>query len=277
MDAFSCPGLKLSNETSQKNLFETTRLLDETRAACQHLEARLQDRENYFKVRETELETKYQNELKLMRQKFHELETSANNRIRALETELNHKETAHVANVAKIQNDSELRSQAYETQLRSSKENEEILTSRVTELTSKVDELTEKAHSSEIEFSERIQVLTSQMEKLRTDAETRENQLLHEIAAKKDETIVARRVSPEKSPLNGSLNRSQSSSLQDEVESLRCVLDLKQNEIGELRKQNQEMQRAVDDHSALVMKHASAESRLEDLQVQLQCKMVQEQ
>lgn len=180
-----------------------------------------------------------------------------------------------MAELAKIHTDTELRVQVYETQLRAAKDNEKILTSRLSELSSKVDGLTEKAHSNEIEFSERIQSLTAQMEKLRTDAETREQELLFELQTTKNETIVKRRVSPEKA-VNSGMNRSQST-LQDEVESLRCVLDLKQNEIGELRKQNQESQRAVDDHGVLVMKHAAAESRLEDLQVQLQCKNEQEQ
>lgn len=170
--------------------------------------------------------------------------------------------------------DTELKSQVYETQLRNARENEQNLTSRLSELTSKVDELTEKAHSSEIEFSERIQSLTAQMEKLRADAATREHELLYALNHKKGERTVERhnsRVSPEK------IMTTSQSTLQDEVESLRCVLDLKQNEIGDLRKQHQEMQRAVDDHSALAMKYASAESRLEDLQVQLQCKIGQEQ
>lgn len=211
----------------------------------------------------------------LVRQNLVQLETSATAQIRALESELSHKEASHVAVVAKIKTDTELRVQVYETQLRAARDNEQRLTSRLSELTSKVDELSEKAHTNEIEFSERIQSLTTQMEKLRTDAEAREQQLLFELTTTKDEVLVTSRVSPEKS-MKSSMNRTQST-LQDEVESLRCVLDLKQNEISELRKQNQEMQRSVDDHSALVMKHASAESRLEDLQVQLQCKIIQEQ
>ncbi|XP_063700185.1 uncharacterized protein LOC134830580 [Culicoides brevitarsis] len=275
LDAFSCPSIKTAHDLSQKSLRDTTRLLDETRAACQHLEERLGDRENYFKVRETELEAKYQTELQKVREQFIELETSASSRIHALESELSHKETTHVAAMAKLNTDTELRVQVYETQLRNARENEQNLTSRLTELTGKVDELTEKAHSSEIEFSEKIQSLTSQLEKMKADAAAREQELLFELSKKsKGETAIntsSSRVSPEKS-----MNRSQST-LQDEVESLRCVLDLKQNEIAELRKQNQEMQRAVDDHNSLAMKYASAESRLEDLKVQLQCKIGQEQ
>lgn len=211
----------------------------------------------------------------LVRQNLIELESSTATRICELESELSHKEASHVAEIAKINTDAELRGQVFETQLRAARDNEQKLTMRLSEMTSKVDELTEKGHTNEIEFSERIQSLTTQMEKLRTNAETREQELLFELTTTKDETLVSSRVSPERS-INNSMNRSQST-LQDEVESLRCVLDLKQNEISELRKQNQEMQRAVDDHNSLVMKHASAESRLEDLQVQLQCKNVQEQ
>lgn len=55
--------MKLAHDQSQKSLFETTRLLDETRAAFQHLEERLNERENDFKKIETELNAKHQAEL----------------------------------------------------------------------------------------------------------------------------------------------------------------------------------------------------------------------
>lgn len=60
--------------------------------------------------------------------------------------------------------------------------------------------------------------------------------------------------------------------LQEEIESLRCVLELKQREISDLRKQNNELQTAADSIPNLMIKISCLESRLEDLQLQLKAK-----
>lgn len=64
--------------------------------------------------------------------------------------------------------------------------------------------------------------------------------------------------------------------LQDEVESLRCVLDLKQTEISELRKQKHELEADAEALPALKLRVHTLESRLEDVQQQLQLKCAEE-
>uniref|UniRef100_A0A336LGV5 CSON011445 protein n=1 Tax=Culicoides sonorensis TaxID=179676 RepID=A0A336LGV5_CULSO len=273
LDAFSCPNIKLEN--SQKSLHETTRLLDETRAALQQLEARFDDRENYYKITEIDLKVKHQHELELVKQQFIKFESEAKTRIQNLEEQLIEKEMSHVTELEKLKNDADIRIQTYESKIREATDNEKVLLDRINELTLKVNEITEKAHINEIELSEKINVITSQMEKLKTDSKTREHELLCKLGNIQDDVHNFRKTSPEKL-LSTNVIQTQST-LHDEVESLRCVLDIKQNEISELRKQNQEMQRSVDDQNALLAKFASAESRLEDLNVQLQYKNTQEQ
>lgn len=58
----------------------------------------------------------------------------------------------------------------------------------------------------------------------------------------------------------------------DEVESLRTVLELKSSEMQDLRKQNEKLQREGDDLPAILQKLEAAQSRVEDLNVQLQRK-----
>jgi len=57
-----------------------------------------------------------------------------------------------------------------------------------------------------------------------------------------------------------------------EIESLRTVLELKSSEMQELRKQNESLQREVEDLPTIIQKLEAAQSRVEDLNVQLQRK-----
>ncbi|XP_065085611.1 serine-rich adhesin for platelets isoform X2 [Ochlerotatus camptorhynchus] len=71
-------------------------------------------------------------------------------------------------------------------------------------------------------------------------------------------------------------NLSPAQVLQDEVNSLRCVLDLKQREISDLRKLTQEYERDAKDLPGALVKISALESRIEDLQVQLKTKTEEE-
>jgi len=53
---------------------------------------------------------------------------------------------------------------------------------------------------------------------------------------------------------------------------LRTVLELKSSEMQDLRKQNEKLQREVEDLPTIVQKLEAAQSRVEDLNVQLQRK-----
>lgn len=53
---------------------------------------------------------------------------------------------------------------------------------------------------------------------------------------------------------------------------MRTVLELKSSEMQDLRKQNEKLQREVEDLPTIVQKLEAAQSRVEDLNVQLQRK-----
>lgn len=173
-----------------------------------------------------------------------------------------------------------------ETELLAAKDRENDLLKRVQALTLTEDELREKVHTSEMEFSEKlhhanirerdlnekINHLTKQIDEIQSKGDCEKRELEEKLNLSQDELLVTRQSrnsSDNKSFHNRSINFSQSQLLADEVESLRCVLELKQSEISDLRKQNCELQRAADDSLAAQVKCSALESRVEDLQVQL--------
>lgn len=60
--------------------------------------------------------------------------------------------------------------------------------------------------------------------------------------------------------------------LQDEVESLRTVLDLKLAELSELRRAHGELAQAAEELPAAVLRVQSLQARVEDLEMQLERK-----
>lgn len=170
--------------------------------------------------------------------------------------------------------------------LQAVKEHEKDLMKRIQALSITENELREKVHTSEIEFSEKLHLanlrerdltekinqLTKQIDEARCKSDNEKRELEEKLNLSQDELMVTRQSrnsSGNESFLNKTINLNQSQLLQDEVESLRCVLELKQSEISELRKQNCELQRAADDSLATQVKCSALESRVEDLQVQL--------
>lgn len=178
-------------------------------------------------------------------------------------------------------------------ELLASKERENDLIKRIQALTLTEDELRDKVHTSEMEFSEKlhhanlrerdltekINQLTKQLDDMKIKADNEKRELEEKLNLSQDELLVTRQSrnsSFNESFLNRTVNLNQSQALQDEIESLRCVLELKQSEISDLRKQNCELQRAADDSLSAQAKCSALESRVEDLQVQLGAKHEEE-
>lgn len=189
--------------------------------------------------------------------------------------------------------------------LKAAQDRETELLQRITALSCTENELREKVLASERDFGDKLRCaalrereladkvnqLNRQLDEMKTRAEQKERELCEKLNISQDEIGVLRRShsnrnSPEinnhhnntncnsKSPTQ--LNGLTASALHDEVESLRCVLELKQSEISDLRKQNLEYQRAAEELPAALLKASAMESRVEDLQSQLHTKIEQE-
>jgi hypothetical protein len=184
---------------------------------------------------------------------------------------------------------------AMKLEIEAAKESESQLLERINSLSCTENELREKVHSSELDYSERLQmatmrerelndmlcVLRKQVEETKVKSEkseVRERELTEKLNLTQDEITVLRqsRSTPERSNGGGVVNVSRAQILQDEVESLRCVLELKQSEISDLRKQNQELSKSSDELTQALVKISALESRVEDVQVQLSAKLEEE-
>uniref|UniRef100_A0A2M3Z1J5 Putative microtubule-associated tumor suppressor 1 n=1 Tax=Anopheles braziliensis TaxID=58242 RepID=A0A2M3Z1J5_9DIPT len=156
----------------------------------------------------------------------------------------------------------------------------------------------------ERDLTEQIKGLNRDLDRMRRETELKERELEEKLTITKDECVVLRKsrqslvaldtatpsaaqngtstgtcLSTSANPLqlnrsSGSINHLQV--LQDEVDSLRCVLDLKQREISDLRKQTQQYERDAKELPAALVKISALESRIEDLQVQLKTKTEEE-
>ncbi|XP_062547102.1 uncharacterized protein LOC134212865 isoform X2 [Armigeres subalbatus] len=318
LDAFSCPTIKKSHQKTTHDLLETKSMLDEERSTCQSLKQQLLENTE----REAELQELHRCEISKVETCLSEQQRSAADRITALEAALLRQELESDDKLRITTDQFEFRLAEKEAELKQLQNREQDLLQRINALSCTENELREKVHSSELEFSERLQVaalrerdlndqlkqLNRQMEEMRRAAETREMELEEKISLAQDECTVLRHSrnslepsppqedheSSQRSSLGGSFaadhsfsgaplqtnrssgNLSQAQVLQDEVNSLRCVLDLKQREISDLRKQTQEYERDAKELPSALVKVSALESRIEDLQVQLKTKSEEE-
>ncbi|GAB0097067.1 hypothetical protein DMENIID0001_126600 [Sergentomyia squamirostris] len=278
LDAFSISTLKQNYEKTTKKLLETKSALDETRTMCQELEERLTAQKTCEKeLRDVHITEKNQMDLNLRK-----VQDSFRSFVAECEEE-------------RVKHDSELKD---------SKLRETNLEQRINELTITENELRDKVVASEEEFCEKIRLaalrerelhekniqLQRQLDETKSKAKAREREFEEKVNLLQDEIMVIRHTrtnvvtttnTDSGGPILHTLQRTTSCGnhtqvLQDEVESLRCVLELKQSEISELRKQNQEFQRSADELSATMIKLSALESRVEDLQVQLEAKINEE-
>lgn len=164
-------------------------------------------------------------------------------------------------------------------------EKEAELLKRISELSSTENELREKVQASESEFGDRLRIasqrerdlndklnaLGRQLVAIGKEAELKERQLTEKMTLCQDELVVMRQRNTNEVGTNAPQRM-----LQDEVESLRCVLDLKQQEISDLRKQNHQLVKDNDTLPAVTLKVHTLQSRLEDIQLQLKQKCSEE-
>lgn len=237
---------------------------------------------------------------RLVKLSLYETEKSAQEQIKALQYELaqiNHK---HVDALKSCQMKADRRFSELETQLQLSRDRELELIERLNSCTVTENQLRDKVQASEQEFAERLIVATRRERELNEKVAQLQRQLkisdgkrieLEEklqMAYDEAHILKVQRNSEHCIPNgNGNANNSSMQSqsfnnssvmLEEEVLSLRSVLDMKLNEISELRKQNQSMvQSAQDELPKAQLKVSMLETRLEDLTIQLKTKIDEEQ
>ncbi|KAL5278689.1 hypothetical protein ACFFRR_003357 [Megaselia abdita] len=256
LDAFSTPQYKRDYEKAKNNLTKTILHLEEAKTSCQSLQDQLETKDTYYLQREDELQNLHLIEISKVEDKLNEVRIEANQRVQYLETRI------------------EDISAVYEKQLQEKGKNIDILQSQIESLNQRIsqhvnneNELRDNIHKSEMEYSRKI-----------NSASVREKSLLDQIAALKQQlenksehkehslNLTPEELSILRSPFaRNSGSPSKADSMQ-EIESLRCVLDLKLIEISKLQKQNQELNREAEENLNRSSKISTLENRLEDLQ-----------
>lgn len=227
-------------------------------------------------------------------------EKSAKQQIQTMQYELAEINQHHADALKAGQIKADRRCSDLEIQLQISRDREAELVDRLNECTVTENRLRDKVQASEQDFAQRLIAATARERELHEKV----TQLMHQLKLSEDkrcefeeklksahdESVVLRkrRSSNENCLPNGNNTSSTtiqylsgggncSMMLEEEVLSLRTVLDMKLNEISELRKQNQAMQSAQDELPKAQLKISVLESRLEDLTIQLKTKAEEEQ
>lgn len=230
---------------------------------------------------------------RLVKLTLRETEKSAQEQIQALQYELTGINQQNAEALKACQMKTDRRCSELEHQLQLSRDRELELVERLNNFTVTENQLLDKVQASEQEFSKRLIAVTSrerelnervaQLSRQLKAGEDRRFELEEKLKMALDETnaIRHRRYSGENSLQNGNTSvQNQSGStvmLQEEVLSLRSVLDMKLNEISELRQKNQSMVQAQDELPKAQLRISVLESRLEDLTIQLKTKVEDEQ
>uniref|UniRef100_A0A182VSG1 Uncharacterized protein n=1 Tax=Anopheles minimus TaxID=112268 RepID=A0A182VSG1_9DIPT len=312
LDAFSCPTIKTAHQKTTADLQETKSILDGERTNSQTLKQQLLETTE----RETKLQELHRCELSRVETCLSEQQRSADDRIAALEAQLLEKESHSRELLSRIDDyETKLAEHEKQLENSRARELDLLqrinaLSCTENELRDKVhsselafSERLQAAAMRERDLTDQINGLNRDLERIRRETERKERELEEKLTITKDECVVLRqsRNGPmEPASQNGAvvgagsnlnlsgngaiplqLNRSSGNInhlqvLQDEVDSLRCVLDLKQREISELRKLTQEYERDAKDLPGALTKISALESRIEDLEVQLKTKTEEE-
>ncbi|KAJ6649949.1 hypothetical protein Bhyg_05192 [Pseudolycoriella hygida] len=268
LHAFSTPSLKKANENSIQQLMETQLQLENVRINCTKLESQLAEKDEFYQSREKDLHDQYQSEISKLESRLAELGLTSNGRVASLQNEIASKEKEWQEKFENVTRQLKEQICVKDDQLAIGKKNEEEFLQRIKSLSSTQNELREKVLASETEFGERIQLAALR----ERESNDKLKDLTEKLALAQNEVLVLRGVS------NGAANsppkvvHHQPMVLENEIQSWRSVLEMKQKEISDLQKQNHELKNAAASLPGALTKISALEARLEDLTIQLQNK-----
>ncbi|XP_037038955.1 uncharacterized protein LOC119076360 isoform X2 [Bradysia coprophila] len=266
LDAFSIPHLKKTNESLSKMLMDTKVQLENARLCCSQLEDQMAEKNAFFSNREKEIEDHYNGELIKVENRFTDLDQSTKARIALLEEKLQN--TTNHFQTSLAEKDEELVL---------AKNNADELSKRIKDLSSTENELREKVLASETEFSERLQASAMRERELTEKFSVLSKDLTEKLSSANNEIMVLRSTVAAKVPPSPKVSKEQPITFENEIQSWRSVLEMKQKEISDLKMQNLTLENNAAALPGALTKIAVLESRLEDLTIQLKIKTDEEQ
>lgn len=217
-------------------------------------------------------------------------ENAAKEKIQALQLQLADTHKKHAETLKSCQIRASAQCSELVQQLQQSDDREAELLERINQFGIRENQLRDNVQACEQEFAERLQAATARERELNDKLVQLSRQLkaekeryggLEEQVKLADELCQRRSTNANDNCSSnrgdGSSFTSKSQMMEDEVDSLRSVLDLKLNEITELRKQNHKLHAAHDELPVALTKISVLETRLEELSIQYQAKIDEEQ
>lgn len=202
-----------------------------------------------------------------MNNRFSELQQTSSARITSLEEEIASKANEYDERLHNVTSHFNATIAEKDAELAIAKQKEEEFSERIKALSSTENLLREKVLASETEFGERLQL-----------AAMRERELNEKLSVANNEILVLRG-SRDSTSANASqrTSKDQPMTAENEIQSWRAVLEMKQKEILDLQKRNHELEKNTVALPTALAKISGLESRLEDLTIQLKIKNDDEQ
>lgn len=212
-----------------------------------------------------------------MENRFGELDQTSNARIASLEKEISSKEKEYEQTIENVTSHFKATIAEKDEKLALAKNNEDELLKRIKALSSTENELREKVLASETEFGERLQLAALRERELTEKFNALNKSLDDQLTAANNEILVLRSSSVTENVTEPKAIKDRPMTLENEIQSWRSVLEMKQKEISDLQKQNHDLQKNSAALPGALAKISGLESRLEDLTIQLKIKTDEEQ
>ncbi|XP_017857382.1 PREDICTED: myb-like protein P isoform X2 [Drosophila arizonae] len=264
-------------------------LLEETQHNCEELRKQLHEKDVEWSQRQQEWEHLQLRELQQAHEKVQEVQLLAKERFRELEAQLvakdeekkqalqtYHQEVAHQLRHKQQQlTAAEQQVLQLQTRLQEQDAKELQLHEKLTRVENINAQRLSEATMREEQLQERIKSITKELQTLRASTEHKERDLRDRLALSEDEISVLRSSSQRRSPSRSSSGQSDTGSVElwrREAESLRHVLDMKQEKIADLTKQNAELKRDNEEQRSMCNRLTLLESQAEMLRTELEAK-----
>ncbi|KRG03541.1 homeobox protein prospero isoform X3 [Drosophila mojavensis] len=288
MEMLSCRESK-----AKISLEETMALLQQTQHSCEELRQQLHEKDVEWSQRQQEWEHLQLRELQQAHEKVQEVQLLAKERFRELEAQLvakdeekkqalqtYHQEIAHQLRHKQQQlTAAEQQVLQLQTRLQEQDAKELQLREKLTRVENINAQRLSEATMREEQLQERIKSITKELQTLRASTEHKERDLRDRLTLSEDEISVLRSSSQRRSPSRSSSGLSDTGSVElwrSEAESLRHVLDMKQEKIADLTKQNAELKRDNEEQRSMCNRLTLLESQNEMLRTELEAKSEKE-
>lgn len=215
-----------------------------------------------------------------------ELDQTSRIQITSLETKIISNEKIYEEKLQNVTNQFKATIAEKDAELALAKDNEQEFLKRIRALSSTENELREKILASETEFGERLHLAAIRERELNDKFSllTKEMSNKESVLTEKPKTIAQNEILVLRNPRDSAMvnaspkvNKGQPMLLEDEIQSWRSVLEMKQKELSDLQKRNHELENAAASLPGALAKISGLESRLEDLEIQLKIKSEEEQ